>query len=96
MATINVSITDDQAKFIDQLAQKFNFDNRSELIRSIIRMIQFQPKLIDQAISFPFVIPDTNSRYEVLNSFKKTKKYSPEFLKDLEKGLSDSRFFNEK
>ncbi|MEI8067617.1 MAG: ribbon-helix-helix domain-containing protein [Candidatus Shapirobacteria bacterium] len=96
MATINVSITNDQAKFIDQLAQKFNFDNRSELIRSLIRMVQFQPKLIDEVISFPFVTPDTNSRSKVLNSFKETKKYSPEFLKDLEKGLNNSRFFNQK
>jgi len=96
MATINVSITNDQAKFIDQLAQKFNFDNRSELIRSLIRLVQFQPKLIDEVISFPFIKPDTTSRSEVLTSFKKTKKYSPEFLKDLEKGLNNSKFFNQK
>lgn len=95
MTTINISITNDQAKFIDQVAKKFNFDNRSELIRSFIRLVQFQPKLIDKAINFPFIIPDTNSRSEVLDSFQKTGKYSQAFLKDLEKGLKNSRFFDQ-
>lgn len=95
MTTINISITDDQAKFIDQVAKEFNFDNRSELIRSFIRLVQFQPKLINKAISFPFITPDTNSRSEVLDSFEKTGKYSPKFLKDLEKGLENSNFFNQ-
>ena len=95
MATINISITDNQAKFIDKLAKDYNFDNRSELIRNIIRLFQFRPQLINDAISFPFVNPDTRSQSEVLTSFKKTGKYSPAFLKDLEKDLENSRFFNQ-
>jgi len=95
MTTVNISITDSQAKFIDKLAKDYDFDNRSELIRSFIRLFQFRPQLIDEVIDFPLITPDTKSRSEVINSFKKTKKYSPEFLKDLEKGLNNSRFFNQ-
>lgn len=96
MTTVNISITDNQAKFIDKLAKDYNFDNRSELIRNIIRLFQFRPQLINDAISFPFINPDTRSRSEALNSLRKTGKYSTEFLKDIEKGLKDSRFFNQK
>lgn len=96
MTTVNISITDNQSKFIDQVAKDYNFENRSELIRSFIRLFQFQPQLINKAVGFPFVSPDTKSRSEVLSSFKKTGKYSSEFLKDLEKGLKGSQFFNQK
>jgi len=93
MTTINISITDDQAKFIDQLSAQYNFENRSELLRNLIRVFQFKPDLINSITSFPFVSPNTRSRSEVLESFKKTKKYSPKFLKDLKDGLEDSKDF---
>jgi AraC-like DNA-binding protein len=96
MTTVNISITDNQAKFIDKLAKDYNFDNRSELIRSFIRLFQFQPQLINEVIGFPFTLPDTNSRSKVINSFKKTGEYSPEFIKDLENGLKNSKFFSQK
>jgi hypothetical protein len=96
MTTVNISITDNQAKFIDKLAKDYNFDNRSELIRSFIRLFQFRPQLIDEVIGFPFNTPDTHSRSKVVASFKKTGQYSPEFLKDLENGLKNSKFFNQK
>jgi len=96
MTTINISITDEQAKFIDQLSAQYNFENRSELLRNLIRVFQFKPDLINSVTAFPFVSPNTKSRSEVLSSFKKTNKYSPEFLKDLEKGLKNSQFFSQK
>lgn len=96
MTTINISITDEQAKFIDQTAKKFNFENRSELIRSFIRLFQFQPKLVEENFFLPFTAPDTHSRSKVLKSLKETGKYSDAFLKDMEEGLKDSHFFNKK
>lgn len=93
MTTVNISITDNQAKFIDQLAKDYNFDNRSELIRSFIRLFQFRPQLIDEAMEFPFKEPSTHSRSEIYNSIAKTGKYSKEFLKDLKEGLEDSKDF---
>lgn len=96
MTTVNISITNEQAKFIDQLSAKYNFDNRSELLRNLIRVFQFKPELIESIATFPFISPDTRSRSEALNSLKETGKYSKEFLKDMEKGLKNSRFFNQK
>lgn len=93
MTTINISITDDQAKFIDQVAKKFNFDNRSELIRSLIRLFQFRPQLIDEAMEFPFKEPFTRSRSKMYQAVAKTGKYSKEFLADLKAGLEDSKDF---
>lgn len=54
-------------------------------------MAQLQEKL--SASRFPFVSPDTKSAAGVLKSFKKTRKYSKEFLKDLEEGLRESTYF---
>lgn len=97
MTTINISITDDQAKFIDQTAKKFNFENRSELIRSFIRLFQFQPKLVEENLIFPFVEPSTRSRSEIYNALVETGQYSKGFLKDIKEGLKDSKdFFNKK
>ncbi len=93
MTTINISITDSQAKFIDKLAKDYNFDNRSELIRNIIRMFQFRPQLINEAIEFPFKEPFTRSRSKMYQAVAETGKYSQEFLKDLKEGLEDSKDF---
>lgn len=43
--------------------------------------------------TFPFISPDIKSASSILKSFKKTGKYSKEFLKDLEEGLRESTYF---
>jgi len=94
MTTVNISITNDQAKFIDQISAKYKFGNRSELFRSLLRLVQFQPELMCRVAIFPFQTPSTKSRSAVLKGFRGTGLYSSEFLKDLEKGLNDSKYFN--
>ena len=96
MATINISITNEQARFIDELSARYNFENRSELMRSLIRLVQFQPDLISVANNFPFVSPQTKSKTEVLSKLKQTGKYSKELLTDIKSGLKDSKFFIDK
>ena len=96
MTTVNISITDDQAKFVDQISSKYNFSNRSELFRSLLRMVQQQPELIKQSSVHPFQPPSTRSRSKIMKEFKATGLYSPEFLKDLDEGLKDSQYFNKK
>lgn len=54
-------------------------------------MAQLQKKLSVSA--FPFVSPDTKSAGSILKSFKKTRKYSKDFLKDLEEGFRESTYF---
>ncbi len=93
MSTINISLPIDQVNFIDKAASQYGFANRSEFIRSLIRLIKFQPAIIHQASAFPFVSPTTNSASKIMADFKKTKKYSSEFLKDLKEGLAQSTYF---
>jgi len=95
MTTMNISITDEQAKLVDQIAKRFNFSNRSELFRSLLRLIQQHPNLITQSSVLPFISPPTRSRSRVINAFKETNLYSPEFLKDLKEGLDDDIYFNQ-
>lgn len=54
------------------------------------------PIYYNQAKTIEFQEPFTRSRSKMYQAVAKTGKYSKEFLKDLEKGLKDSRFFNQK
>lgn len=93
MNTLNVSLTADQVSWIDNVTKKLGFANRSEFIRSIIRFLANREDLLSQAQIFPFISPSTKNKKQILGDFKQTKKYSNEFLKDLEKGLSRSDYF---
>ena len=95
MTTMNISVTKEQAKFVDQIAKKFNFGNRSELFRSLLRLVQQQPNLMAQSSVLPFQPPSTRSRSKVLQGLKDSGLYTPEFIKDMEEGLKDDIYFNE-
>lgn len=91
MTTMNISITDEQAELVDQLVSEYGFANRSELFRTLLRRTSNESNFISTS-TWPFVSPP-KSRSKILENFKKTKKYSPEFLKDLEEGLELSDYF---
>ncbi|MGB9707680.1 MAG: ribbon-helix-helix domain-containing protein [Microgenomates group bacterium] len=93
MSTVNISLPSAQANYIDQLVVKYGFANRSELIRSIIRLVIYQPELIKTAATFPFISPKEKSVKKTVLAFKKTGFYSKSFLKDLEEGLKESDYF---
>jgi len=46
MSTVNISLPSSQANYIDQLVVKYGFANRSEFIRSIIRLVAYKPNLV--------------------------------------------------
>ena len=96
MTTVNISITDDQAKFVDRISTKFNFSNRSEFFRAVLRLVSQRPEMIAESSILPFVEPSTRSKSTIINTLKATKLYSPEFLKDLKQGLNDDVYFNQK
>lgn len=48
MRTINISVTEEQRNFVDQLVDKLGFANRSELFRTVIRMVKANPKVIEE------------------------------------------------
>lgn len=94
MSTINVSLPSEQVNLVDKLVSSYGFANRSEFIRSLLRLISRNPQLVESAATFPFISPKEKSVEKIMNGFKKTKKYSPEFLADLKDGLESSDFFN--
>lgn len=93
MSTVNISLPTKQISFIDKLVASYGFANRSEFFRSILRLISHKPDLIEKAATFPFMVSQEKSAKKIVSDFQKTKKYSPEFLKDLEEGLKSSPYF---
>ena len=93
MSTINISLPQEQVGLIDKLVSSYGFANRSEFIRSLLRLVHFKPGLIQEAAIFPFASPKEQSLEKIIADFKKTKKYSPDFIKDLKKGLKSSNYF---
>lgn len=95
MSTINISLPQEQVSFIDALVSRYGFANRSEFVRSLVRLIHSKPRIAEEAIIHPFLkpTPPNQSVRDVVAAFKNTKKYSNEFLKDLEIGLKRSNYF---
>ncbi len=87
MSTVNISLPEKQANYIDMLVAKYGFANRSEFIRSIIRLVVYKPDLVEEAATFPFVIPKERSAKKIISAFSKNNRYSKELLKDLKEGL---------
>lgn len=95
MRTINISLISEQFETIEKLTHRLGFANPSEFIRAVLRSILRKPEAVSEITALPFKSPDTTSRTEILASFRKTKKYSESFLKDLEAGLRESNYFKE-
>ena len=93
MSTVSLSLTDHQVSEIDRLSGVFGFENRSEFVRALLRATLTDEELIKKSVSFPFAIPSEKSTKKVMAEFKKTNKYTPEFLADLEEGLKNSDYF---
>ncbi len=93
MSTINISLPSEQVSLVDKLVLAYGFANRSEFIRSLLRLISHNPDLVKSAATFPFVSSREKSKEKILAEFKKTNKYSPQFLADLKEGLNSSDFF---
>lgn len=93
MNTLSISVTKAQVGIVDNLISIHGFANRSEFFRALLRLVANEPAIIDSAIKFPFVVPDKKSTAKIVESFRNTKTYSPEFLQDLEEGLNESGYF---
>lgn len=95
MSTINISLPQEQISLIDLFVKRYGFANRSEFVRSIIRLLKSRPEVISDAAVYPFVPPVSQSAEKIVSEFTKTKKYSSKFLKDLKDGLKQSDYFKE-
>ena len=55
MKTVNISLTAEQAKFVDNTTKSYGFANRSEFVRALLRFAaKTNPELIGQAAETPF------------------------------------------
>ena len=93
MTTLNISLTDDQARLVDELTIRHGFASRSEFFRAVIRRVSTQPQVVSEAAFWPFASPPVRSKKLVLKEFKQSGLYSPEFLADLADGLDNSSYF---
>lgn len=93
MSTVNISLPEEQVNFVDRLVSLHGFANRSEFIRSVLRLLSSKPELVTAASTFPFIFPEGKSIGKVVADFKATGKYSAGFIKDLEEGLKKSKYF---
>lgn len=51
MRNVNINLTTEQAKLVDELARKYGFASRSEFFRAVLRHVLREPqKTLDQLI----------------------------------------------
>lgn len=91
---MSLSLPAKQIEKIDEVTKRYGFANRSEFFRSLLRFAFSQPHLLNQSANFPFVTPKEKSAKRIVADFKKSGKYSKDFLNDLKKGLSQSSYFS--
>ena len=56
MNTVNISLTQTQVKLADRLTSDYDFANRSELFRNVMRLLAIKPDLLriaDQVLLSP-------------------------------------------
>lgn len=95
MSTVNISLPSEQVSYLDSLIKQYGFGSRSELVRSLLRLVHSKPHIVEEAAIHPFVsTPKNQSVKEMMIDFRKTGKYSNSFLKSLEAGLRRSKYFN--
>lgn len=93
MNTMNISVTPAQTQLVDNLTQSFDFANRSEFFRALLRFVEWKPEVLKQSGEMFFRSPDTKSTKKVVDSMRATGQYSKEFLMSLKKGLLKSGYF---
>ncbi|PIS13917.1 hypothetical protein COT65_01600 [Candidatus Shapirobacteria bacterium CG09_land_8_20_14_0_10_47_13] len=95
MDTINISLTNDQVKLVNNLTKSYQFANRSEFFRAILRLVFRRPEMITAADELVLEPPAIRSRKKIMASMRATGKYPSAFLKSLGRGLSESDYFSD-
>lgn len=96
MRNVNVNLTKEQVKFIDDSTKRYGFANRSEFVRALIRYVFSQsPKLLERLDSFIFEEPKIKDPGVIEKELKKSGKYSSRFIRSVALGLKKSEYFNQ-
>ena len=93
MSTMNISITNDQAKLVDKLTREYDFANRSELFRAMLRLLYRKPTVLRDAEPLELVEFKKRPISEIKKAFEATGKYNKAFIKDLINGLEQSSLY---
>lgn len=95
MKNLNVNLTTDQARLVDQAAKRRGFANRSEFFRSLLRYVFFySPNILEHLDSFTFEEPPTKDARSIIADLEKTGKYNKKFIQSVAAGLRQSEYFN--
>jgi Arc/MetJ-type ribon-helix-helix transcriptional regulator len=89
---MNISITDDQAVLVDRLTRKYDFANRSELFRTLLRLVSRQPQVL-HGVGLELIEFKKRPLREIEQGMVATGKYSKKFVKSIIDGLQDSSVY---
>lgn len=94
MSTMNISVTDDQAKLIDDWVFLHDYANRSEFFRSIIRFIAQKPVVLKE-VSSDIELEEFVKRplSEIRKGLKATGKYPKKEIDSIISGLKRTSIY---
>ncbi|MBI4054386.1 MAG: hypothetical protein HY397_03605 [Candidatus Doudnabacteria bacterium] len=94
MKNINVNLTKEQAKIVNEATKKYGFANRSEFFRSLLRYIfMYSPSILKKLDSFVFEEPPTKDANKIIAELEASGRHSEDFIKSLAAGLRKSNYF---
>lgn len=94
MRTLNVNLTPEQARLVDESAKRFGFANRSEFLRAILRYIFFySPSILVGLDRVPFEQPPNKNPEYFIAELKKTNKYNKAFIASVGRGFKKAKYF---
>jgi len=95
MKNINVNLTKEQAKTVDDAAKRYGFANRSEFFRSLLRYIfMYSPNILRKLDTFIFEEPSIKDVDRIAADIRASGRYSQNFIKSVVSGLRKSEYFN--
>jgi len=95
MKNINVNLTKEQAKVVDETAKKYGYANRSEFFRSLLRYIFLHsPGILKKLDVFVFEEPPTKDVSQIIAGLEDSGRYSQDFIKSVAAGLRKTEYFN--
>mgnify|MGYP001572798577 CR=1 FL=1 len=88
---MNISVTDDQAKMIDDWVFLHDYANRSEFFRSVVRFIAQKPVVLNDVSSgIQFEEFVKRPLPEMRKMLESSGKYNKKFINEIISGLKDS------
>ena len=95
MKNVNINLTAQQAKQVDESAETYGFANRSEFFRAILRYIFLHsPHILTELDAVTFEQPPVHDSAFMIAELAKSGKYNKAFIASVAKGLKKSEYFN--